>query len=84
MHGRAGVHYSIRSRRRNHHHLPVTRPIGNPKKETVMIDRYTKVALTVIAFALVAIAVQGAVPKASAFSGCGTSRLLPCYIEFVR
>ena len=52
-----------------------------------MIDRYTKVALTVIAVALSAIAVQMAVPRASAklvfgSEGCG-SRSNPCYVDSV-
>ena len=45
-----------------------------------MIDRYTKIVLTIIAIALVGIVVQSAIGDASAIApGCG-SRIDPCYI----
>ena len=46
-----------------------------------MVDRYTKVVLTVIAAALVGLVVQRAIPTASAQlgAGCGSS-YDPCYI----
>ena len=50
-----------------------------------MVDRYTKVILTVIAAALVALVVQQAVPSASAAggSGCGLHSWEPCYVTVV-
>ena len=44
-----------------------------------MIDRYSKIVLTVIAAALVAIAIQQAAPSAKALSDCG-DYLSPCYV----
>ncbi len=46
-----------------------------------MLDRYTKAILTVIAAALAGVAVEGAVPQASAQGelACGTSTN-PCYV----
>ena len=48
-----------------------------------MIDRYTKGVLTVIAGALVAIAVQGMTPTAKAQLGrsCGMSAIEACYVR---
>jgi hypothetical protein len=48
-----------------------------------MVDRYTKAVLTVIAAALVALAIQQAVPSASAASDCGTRSYDPCYVKIV-
>lgn len=45
-----------------------------------MVDAYTKLVLTVIAIALIAIVVRLEVPKASAAQGCG-SRIDPCHVE---
>lgn len=46
-----------------------------------MIDRYTKIVLTVIAVALSALALQGFTPRAiAAGPGCG-DRLDPCYVQ---
>lgn len=46
-----------------------------------MLDRYSKFVLSIIACALVAIAIQQAIPRASALSSeCG-SPSNPCYIE---
>lgn len=46
-----------------------------------MIDRYTKIVLTVIAVALSAIAVQGTIGTAQAALGeCGLTWLSPCYV----
>ena len=45
-----------------------------------MIDRYTKIVLTVTAAALVALALDRAIPRAIALNdGCGTYTS-PCYI----
>lgn len=51
-----------------------------------MVDHYTKVVLTIIAAALVALVAQQATRPANAQygSGCGTSSRSPCYIEFSR
>jgi hypothetical protein len=48
----------------------------------MIVDRYTKTVLTVIAAALVALVIQEAAPKATAQSGmdCGRSSGFPCYI----
>jgi hypothetical protein len=48
-----------------------------------MVDIYTKIVLTVIAAALIAVAVQGAIPSASAQFGqtCGNSQFSPCYVK---
>lgn len=50
-----------------------------------MIDWYTKVVLTIIAAALVAIVVQGASPPALALSGerCGEWKYQPCHVKIV-
>ena len=52
-----------------------------------MIDRYTKVVLTVIALALVAIVAEQAMPRASAqfgFAlGCDGSPNSPCFIRLM-
>lgn len=49
-----------------------------------MADRYTKIVLTVIAFALVALVAQQAVPRAGAQGlECGSIRN-PCHIAFSR
>jgi hypothetical protein len=47
-----------------------------------MIDRYTKIVLTIIAVALSAIAVQGAIGSAQAQfgNGCGSFGD-PCYVD---
>jgi hypothetical protein len=46
-----------------------------------MTDRYTKIVLTAIAVALGAIAVEGAIPRASAQGErCVGDRLGPCYV----
>ena len=47
------------------------------------IDLYTKVVLTVIAIALVSIAIREAIPSARAQlgSGCGESWQTACYIR---
>jgi hypothetical protein len=44
-------------------------------------DRYTKCVLSIIAVALVALVIQGLMPKAEAQlgSGCGEPRV-PCYV----
>jgi hypothetical protein len=49
-----------------------------------MIDRYTKIVLTVIAAALVALVLQNSFPGARAQmgSGCGSGHK-PCYVETV-
>jgi hypothetical protein len=49
----------------------------------MIIDRYTKGVLTVIAVALATIAVQQIVPTARALGDCGQSRSSPCFIEVV-
>jgi hypothetical protein len=46
-----------------------------------MIDRYSKVILTVIAVALSGICLQGLIRGAAAQASCGGSKSLPCYIE---
>jgi hypothetical protein len=46
-----------------------------------MVDRYTKAVLTIIAAALLAIALENALPKASAQGGCGTLSF-PCVVQF--
>ena len=49
-----------------------------------MADRYTKAILTVIAVALVALAVQQAVPSASAAgSECRGTYLDPCWVKIM-
>ena len=50
-----------------------------------MIDAYSKVVLTVIAAALVAIAAKGLVGSATAqlASGCGSSGYKPCYVALM-
>ncbi|WP_026871461.1 hypothetical protein [Inquilinus limosus] len=49
-----------------------------------MVDRYTKVILTVIAAALVALAVQQAVPSASAAgSECKGTYRDPCWVKIL-
>ena len=48
----------------------------------MLIDRYTKAVLTVIAGALVLLAVQNfSSPATAQMSGCGLERLNPCYIS---
>jgi len=48
----------------------------------MMVDRYTKAVLTVIAAALVALAVQQAVPAASAARlECAGSYFDPCWVK---
>ena len=49
-------------------------------KEDRMVDRYTKVVLTVIALALVGLVASQAIPGAKAFSDCGKWEHAPCYI----
>ena len=50
-----------------------------------MADGYTKVVLTAIAAALVALAIQNAATPASAVGeGCGENRYDPCYVAVVR
>ena len=45
------------------------------------MDRFTKGTLAVIAAALVAIAIQGAIPRAAAQTeGCGATWENPCYV----
>lgn len=45
------------------------------------MDRYTKAVLTVIAAALVVLAVQQAMPRAHALGeGCGAAPSLACYV----
>lgn len=48
-----------------------------------MIDRYTKIVLTVIAVALSAIAIQGTIGAAQAQlgDGCGSSPTRACYVQ---
>lgn len=46
------------------------------------MDRYSKVVLTVIAAALVALVVQNATTRALALTECG-SRYDPCYVDSV-
>ena len=47
-----------------------------------MVDRYTKVILTVIAAALVALAARQAVPSASAAgSECSGTYFDPCWVK---
>jgi hypothetical protein len=51
-----------------------------------MIDRYTKIVLTVIAVALSALAVQGFIPTAQAAPGdgaCGANKFTPCSVSIV-
>jgi hypothetical protein len=50
--------------------------------EGPMLDRYTKVVLTIIAFSLLAIAIERGTPeaRAQAPAGCGASYDNPCYI----
>jgi hypothetical protein len=45
-----------------------------------MIDRYTKAVLTLIALALVALAVEQGIGRASAEFQCGTPDT-PCFVE---
>jgi len=47
-----------------------------------MVDRYTKIVLTVIAISLVALVIQNLSPAARAqiSAGCGTSSGKPCWI----
>ena len=49
-------------------------------KEDRMVDRYTKVVLTVIALALAGLVASQAIPGAKAFSDCGKWEHAPCYI----
>jgi zinc transporter ZupT len=54
------------------------------EREGPVVDRYTKVILTVIAAALVAIVVQQAVPSASAAgSQCEGTYLDPCWVKIM-
>ena len=46
-----------------------------------MVDGYTKAVLTLIAAALLAIALQNALPGAAAQGGCGTTAA-PCVVQF--
>ncbi len=52
------------------------RPQGSKK----MVDRYTKTMLTIIAAALVCLAVQGVVPSAKAARDTCGELLNPCYV----
>jgi len=45
-----------------------------------MIDRYTKVMLTVIALALIGIIAGQAIPRAQAQHECGLQSRSPCYM----
>jgi len=47
-----------------------------------MLDRYTKIVLTIIALSLLAIAIERGTPEARAQTptGCGSSYDNPCYI----
>ncbi|MDE1996847.1 MAG: hypothetical protein KGI75_30390 [Rhizobiaceae bacterium] len=48
------------------------------------MDRYAKIVLTVIATALVVIALQNAITPAQAVSGaCGANRYDPCFVTVV-
>lgn len=48
------------------------------------MDKYTKTVLTIIAFALVAIAVQNTITPAQAVGGsCGGETYKPCYVKLV-
>jgi hypothetical protein len=50
-----------------------------------MVDTYSKIVLTVIAVALVALVFQEAVPNArAAFADCGRSAVSPCYMKIAR
>jgi hypothetical protein len=50
-----------------------------------MTDTYTKIVLTIIALALVAIVATQVAPKATAaFSGCAGDRSDPCYMMIVQ
>jgi hypothetical protein len=48
-----------------------------------MLDRYTKVVLTIIAVTLVALVAQQAIPTARASADCGDSSYRPCYMHIV-
>lgn len=50
------------------------------------MDKYTKTVLTIIAFALVAIALQNTITPAKAVGGgggCGLETYRPCYVKLV-
>ena len=48
-----------------------------------MVDRYTKIILTIIAFALCVLAIQNSVPTATAVGPeCGVS-WSPCYVYII-
>lgn len=74
------------------HRLPIAAPgprrhAGRiqPERRHAMADGYTKVVLTAIAAALVALAIQNAATPASAIGeGCGENRYDPCYVAVVR
>ena len=56
---------------------------SRPRRRSTMFDAYTKTVLTVIAVALFAIAVQGAVGDADAVdTGCGDI-FNPCFVRVV-
>ncbi len=47
-----------------------------------MVDRYTKIILTIIAFTLCVLIIQNSVPTATAVGHkCGDSSWTPCYVH---
>jgi hypothetical protein len=53
-------------------------------KEDRMVQRFSKVVLTVIALALAGLVASQAIPGAKAFSDCGKWEHAPCHIAIVR